>query len=91
MKIYVVIGEEGEYSDRVEWCVKAFTNKPAAEQFVIAATAHGKEMHKKYGQTGRVLDTTQVSETRIYDPHLCISHWYDPAQYRLEEIELVQP
>ena len=34
MKIYVVIGCKGEYSDHTEWPIKAFTDKEKASQFL---------------------------------------------------------
>ncbi len=34
-KIYVIVGESGEYSSRSEWCVKAFETERKAMQKVI--------------------------------------------------------
>lgn len=34
MRVYVVIGQVGEYSDREEWAIKAFTSKQAAQDFI---------------------------------------------------------
>lgn len=34
MKIYIIIGETGEYSDYTSWIVKAFTHKESAEDFI---------------------------------------------------------
>lgn len=42
--IYVVEGSCGEYSDHVDWLVKAFVDEEAAKQFVLACTAQGKQI-----------------------------------------------
>jgi hypothetical protein len=38
MKIYVVMGEIGEYSDRKVWIAKAFTQEEQAQKYIIEAT-----------------------------------------------------
>lgn len=44
MEIYVVVGTTGEYSDRREWAVKAFSNEDRAKDFVLEATKIAKEL-----------------------------------------------
>lgn len=34
MKIFVIVGETGEYSDRNEWVEIAFTDKSMAEEYI---------------------------------------------------------
>jgi hypothetical protein len=34
MKIFIVIGETGEYSDRNEWCEMAFNDKEIAKEYI---------------------------------------------------------
>lgn len=36
MLIYLVVGQTGEYEDRLEWVSKAFTSKELAAQFMNA-------------------------------------------------------
>lgn len=48
--IYVVTGTCGEYSDRDEWAVRAFTSEARAQEFVLCATeaAREKQGTKRY-------------------------------------------
>ena len=41
--IYLVCGQEGEYSDREEWVVRAYRDQKKAEQHVVAANARVRE------------------------------------------------
>jgi hypothetical protein len=45
MKIYVVIGQTGEYSDRSEWVVAAYRSEEDAKAHVVAATANADAWH----------------------------------------------
>ena len=42
--VYIVMGTTGEYSDREEWPVCAYTNEQAAQQHVEAAEKRAKEI-----------------------------------------------
>jgi len=42
-KIYVVMGEAGEYSDWDKWTVKAFGDEQAAKDYVVAAQAASRK------------------------------------------------
>ena len=42
--IYVVMGTCGEYSDRTEWPVAAYTDEGLAKDHVKAATAKAREL-----------------------------------------------
>lgn len=44
MKIYVVMGRTGEYSDNVQWAVKAFKNEKKAQEFIVAVTKIANEV-----------------------------------------------
>lgn len=48
MKIYIVCGTSGEYSDRSEWIVKAFFNKKRAEKLVLDANAEARKNECKW-------------------------------------------
>ena len=43
-KIFVVCGEAGEYSDRVEWLVKAYYSIDKAKDHVLNAERRAKEI-----------------------------------------------
>lgn len=44
MQIYVVMGYCGEYSDRSDWPLVAFTDEEMAKQRVLAATRRAAEL-----------------------------------------------
>lgn len=41
--IYVVLGSSGEYSDRMEWLIKAYNSEEAAQEHVTAADTRFRE------------------------------------------------
>jgi hypothetical protein len=47
MKIYVVQGSTGEYSDHKEWLVCAFKDEKKAQELVVQLTQEGKVFVKK--------------------------------------------
>ena len=42
-KIFVVNASEGEYSDRIEWPIKAFTDEQKAKDFVKELSARSRQ------------------------------------------------
>jgi hypothetical protein len=44
--IYVVFGQCGEYSDRLEWPVTAYTREEDAKEHVLKATEYADAWHK---------------------------------------------
>lgn len=46
--VYVVQGSCGEYSDHMEWMVRAFMDEEKAKAFVILATEQGNALRLKY-------------------------------------------
>ncbi|OQB10405.1 MAG: hypothetical protein BWY21_00326 [Parcubacteria group bacterium ADurb.Bin216] len=48
MKIYVVQGSTGEYSDHREWILKAFTKEQKAKDFVVACTQEYQRIKSSY-------------------------------------------
>ena len=48
MKIYVVIGEMGEYSDYKQWLVKGFSEKNCALEFISKAQKISDDLYLKY-------------------------------------------
>lgn len=81
MKIYVVFGKTGEYSDRMEWPVKAFKKKEKAERLVSEAEKHAK-----------IIEVTRKDEYRVpeginpLDPKMQMD--YTGTSYYYIEVEL---
>jgi hypothetical protein len=51
-KVYVVVGEEGSYSDRTEWLVAAYSDREQAERHVKRCERHVAEARAKYNLAG---------------------------------------
>ena len=88
MKIYIVHGTTGEYSDRTEWIVCAYIKKEDAERHVLAAQAHcpnSEEAYKAYFNQFR--DGGRVMLTNPYDKKFHMD--YTGTGYYLTETELL--
>lgn len=81
MIIYIVFGSTGEYSDHIEWILKAFTDKSAAEDLVANATVEAQEAIKKYPRYSIPKGANK------YDPQMKVD--YTGVNYYLVECELV--
>ena len=82
MKIFVVTGTTGEYSDRVEWLVKAVKDEQAAKDFVVTATKIAREQEVLKSKSRDWL--FQVKSE--LDPD--ISMEYTGTNYYYSEVEL---
>jgi hypothetical protein len=65
--VYVVMGQTGEYSDRTEWVVVAYSNEADAQKHVENATRRAKE-----------LEVTKPRNWEALEAHLA-SNEFDPA------------
>jgi hypothetical protein len=73
--IFVVVGSVGEYSDRREWCARAFPTEAAAQDFIQAVhRAHAMADHPNTDKWTNDLDP--------YFRH----GYYDQASYRIEDV-----
>ena len=81
MKIYVVRGTTGEYSDRSEWSVVAFRTEERARERVLAATARAKEI-----EVTRVSRYAAVKDINEFD--LDMEMDYTGTNYYYNEVEL---
>ena len=61
MKIYLVIGSRGEYSDHQEWPIKAFKEKDKAQQFVDAFPGLLKNVTDYYEETSEWYKTQCIA------------------------------
>lgn len=84
MKIYVVFGTSGEYSDRREWPVKAFKSKEQAEVLVINATQEANRIFSANGD--KYYDWDNEKDPNKYDPEMDMD--YTGASYYIAEVEL---
>lgn len=51
MKIYIVQGATGEYSDHREWLVAAFFSEANAQSLVVNASRRADELYLQYGSS----------------------------------------
>lgn len=66
MKIYIVYGETGEYSDRRDWPVLAYTDEALAEAHVLMCEEWLRVQRCHYGSSP-VLDYTE--RDALVNPH----------------------
>ena len=99
-KIWLVRATQGEYSDRREWTVAAYTTEEQAQTHVVLATAEWREMRVKREEWDEDPDAGHDAEPKgisKYDPNL--SHdlcddlpgnieWSYAVEYYVEETEL---
>jgi hypothetical protein len=78
MKIYIVEGSTGEYSDRQDWIVCAYQSKEKAEEHADKAEHRAKEMlPKRY---------SNFEGQNEFDPHMRMD--YTGTEYYVIETEL---
>lgn len=70
MNIHVVFGSTGEYSDRTEWPVVAYTQELDAQSHVAAATAKAREIEAAI--------QSYHGEDWDYEKNLCKTNQFDP-------------
>lgn len=79
MKIFVVEGGTGEYSDTRTWVVKAFRDEEEAEVFVRHATEWANDTYKTKSYRNPNLKSP-------YDPYFMMDH--TGTEYWIVEVEL---
>jgi hypothetical protein len=84
MKVYVVIGLTGEYSDRDEWVVCGFTSEDKAKERVELATARARALFAEYKDSY----WKEVDEKNEYDHAFKMD--YTGTTYRYEELEVYE-
>lgn len=80
MKVFIVFGQTGEYSDHSNWAVKGFVDKTRAEAFELAAT---KWAHEAKSRVGRY---EPIKEPSPYDPKFRCD--YTGTDYFTVEVEI---
>lgn len=76
--IYVVMGQTGEYSDRSEWPVMAYTDKPSAEKHADDAMMEARRLKadQEYGAKNK------------YDPNMSMD--YTGTDYYVMDVPMTQ-
>jgi hypothetical protein len=80
VKVYVVMGSTGEYSDRTEWPVKAFRDEARAKEFVIDCDREANRIQVEHDRGIR------IRQTHKHDPDFRMD--YTGTSYFLYEVEL---
>jgi hypothetical protein len=90
MKIYIVVGETGEYDSHAEWMVKASLNKEEAEAYAKDCNAWFKDNQKEaQKQSGRSKPNKDDVVNKL-DPSFFVHYWYGDADYSVEEVETIE-
>lgn len=93
MKVWVVLGEQGEYSDRNVWTVGVYGTEEGAKRFIaFMDTEHQKipdpNNHlKKYSKEWHEAARNRREHMSQFDPNWCHSYTGDP-NYWIEEHEV---
>jgi hypothetical protein len=87
MKIFIVFGSSGEYSDHQEWTVKAFYDEDRAKELVERATIRGKEIEKKFSDERKYFNRYEDKGLNEFDPDFIYD--YSGFNYYIEETELI--
>jgi hypothetical protein len=91
MIIYVVEGHCGEYSDRHDWPVHAYTYEAKAKKAVIKLTEWGNEIRTQYKDDRweweeYIRELSEEEMAKLLDPHF---RWdYSGFNYSYYEVEL---
>lgn len=83
MKIYIVFGQTGEYSDRKEWTVRAYKDKKRAKVLIELATKEALNLHKE-AEHNRLMG--EPLPNNKYDPFFKTD--YTGTTYFYQEVEL---
>ena len=69
-KIYVVMGSEGDYSDRIEWTVVAYRDEELAKAHVLAAEQHARAQAEAHDEPDYDTDEWRCSPDAMlpWDP-----------------------
>ena len=99
MKVYVVFGTSGEYSDRNTWKIAAYFDEELAKQHVLLAEERARVIysllnaHFKLANTeGRALTpeeckkSEELSRSNPFDPE--DQDWLDRNSYYYENVEI---
>jgi len=87
MKVYVVFGTTGEYSDRCEWPVVGYLDEGLAKAHVLLATSRAKEW-----ETSRKSDFSDAPKGwSEYDKELSMDYTGTEYFYKTVDIYLELP
>lgn len=93
--IYIVIASTGEWSDRTEWPVRAFTTESAAQAYILDREPKIREASDRYREADLHPDYSVVEALRakleadLDVPGLALSP-YDYAVLSYRQVELIE-
>ena len=93
MKVYIVIGLTGEYSDKYEWLVKGFISKDKAKSFQSKCTEFAEE-YEKFLATESYDDLSYTEKTDMQQaqisnsPDEYFTRDYTGTFYNISEVEV---
>lgn len=89
MKIYVIFGSTGEYSDRTEWPVKAVKDLDRAQEIVTLASEYANTLFAKFENEEVSKHSNEGQELvskNPHDPEMKMD--YTGTSYYYTEVEL---
>ena len=92
MILHVVIGSEGEYSDRVEWVAGVFDDRKEAERLVTAQTEVGRARANERYEWASKLESlkkkAQEEKNKTITPEMRAYYAYPEERTRLTNDEI---
>lgn len=85
--VFVVMGSTGEYSDRGEWSVVAYTVEADAKAHVERAQARAREIFQKFD--GSTWGWEREKDPNEHDPNMCLD--YTGTRYYVMPVPLARP
>lgn len=79
MKVYIVQGSTGEYSDHIEWLVCGYVDEKLAQERVNACSARARELIVKYTNRGDIPDGANEHDPRMQVDYTGVNYTYVPC------------
>ena len=83
MRIYIVTGATGEYSDHFKWTIVGYLSEKLAKQHVSNALRRAEEIKKQYQYTFEI--PPGINE---FDPKMTIDREIEYDYYALEIVDV---
>jgi len=87
MKVYIVFGTTGEYSDRTEWPVCGYRNEDVARKHADDAMIWAHLLKEKVDDEGKSVFEAREQLISPYDKHISMD--YTGTDYYVVEVDIM--
>ena len=82
MKVYIVCGTTGEYSDRSEWIVAAYAREADAKEHVLRAKEYADAWLKSYQDKYIGVAVKSPLDSRFRCDYIGTDYWYEELEVK---------